>query len=186
MPYMKFTAQVRTSSEQSSTSISDFDFASPTLVLRAVSKYLDLWIINGNFRLITLSSSQMVLKEFRNGHLRCLVVYPFIGFCYRVFQEDMMILTPLHNAVPHTQDDRMCLDHISLTLQLDVTFLPVHGRQLRNQVGGVETHGEIVVWWDHHEPKSNQGLGETVGSETLNTPWIGAYTIPSIFYVTFS
>ena len=45
MPYIKFTAQESTSSEQSSTSISDFDLAFPTPVFRAVSKYLDLWIV---------------------------------------------------------------------------------------------------------------------------------------------
>ena len=50
----------------------------------------------------------------------------------------------MNNAVPHTQDERVCLDHLSLTVQLDVPFLLVHGRQLRKQAEGVETHGEIV------------------------------------------
>ena len=72
-----------------------------------------------------------------------LVVNPFIVYCYGVYQEQVISETP---AVPHTQDERVCLDHLSLTLQPDVTFFSVDGRQLRNQIGGVKTHGEIVEW----------------------------------------
>ena len=43
MPYIKSTAHVRTSGEQSITSISDLNLAFPTPVVRAVAKYLDLW-----------------------------------------------------------------------------------------------------------------------------------------------
>merc|ERR1719204_2940414 len=42
LPYMKSTAQVKTSGEQSFTSISDLDLTLPTPVVRAVAKYFDL------------------------------------------------------------------------------------------------------------------------------------------------
>ena len=48
----------------------------------------------------------------------------------------------MHDTVPHTEDKGVRFDFLSLTLELEVAFPSVHGRQLGKQMGGVETHGE--------------------------------------------
>ena len=46
--------------------------------------------------------------------------------------------------IPHTENKGVRLDLVSLALELDVPGFSVHCRQLREQMGRVNTHGEAA------------------------------------------